>query len=90
MDEEITKKFEAHDIMPKEQAPVGPPNTQWQYLIVTEEGAFIGTNSVKVAKEFAVENISVLHVPTCQTVAVLEDGTMEYHNVPEQTSYELN
>lgn len=87
--DDLFDKMTKHEIQPTSSRQE-VPNTQWQYLIVDEDGSVHGTNNVKAAKEFAASEVdSVIHVPTCQAVGVLEDGTMEYHNIPEQTTYEL-
>lgn len=66
------------------------PNTQWKYLIIDEDGSVTGTNDMKVAKEFASSDTTlVIDVSTCQNLWVTLGGEIKAYNIEEQQTYEL-
>jgi hypothetical protein len=65
------------------------PNTQWQFLIITEDGDMAGTNDQKVAATASADNL-VIWLPTSQIVAGTDEhGNLQTANIAEQTWYEL-
>lgn len=61
-------------------------NMQWTYVIVHIDGTVVGTESPKVAQEFALsDEHTVINIKTATTL----DAAGSHFDIPEQQDYKL-